>query len=228
MNEDIDHYYAQHAQDYANFSTSSFSWNYIEKPGFDRFVSNFYYPETKILDLGCGSGRIIGHFVESGVNAHNIIGLDPNSQMLAITRRSLPGVKLIQAVSESLPFKDTLFDLVSSNLTLHNLDSECLTSTMQEAHRVLRPSGIFFFVDSVADPTKLNQWSSRQTPWGDVLNEFHHDMSEVLDVTAPDCGFKVIKKGLLPTEDAGLIADPTEYTRYSTTSFRIFGLLEKM
>ena len=71
---------ATHAVDpgsYLEFANLSPSWKFLERPAFDAQLADVLRPETKVLDVGSGTGRIIEYFIEHGVSLGNIVGIEP-------------------------------------------------------------------------------------------------------------------------------------------------------
>ena len=87
-----------------------------------RFCRSLNLPKrAKILDAGCGTGKLASFWAEEG---YDIVGIDISEEALAITRKK--GVKTKKAdILKGLPFKDGEFDLVySDGLLEHFTDPE--------------------------------------------------------------------------------------------------------
>ncbi len=73
--------------------------------------------------------------------------------MLATARRlfteaGIRNAEFVEAVAERLPFPDESFDIVTTRLAAHHFDDVALAC--REVARVLRPGGVFIFVDTLA------------------------------------------------------------------------------
>ena len=64
-------------------------------------------PNSKILDLGCGTGHLSKFIAALG---HDVIGIDPSKKMLSLANKNLPGISFIDAISVKLPFEENTFD----------------------------------------------------------------------------------------------------------------------
>lgn len=99
-------------------------------------------PPGRLLDLGCGSGRMLPPLVKAGFAP---VGLDCSSAMLA-QAKAKPGLRLVQAdAGQGLPFGDARFDIVISlHASIIHLHQPALLQTaIAEVSRVLKRGGIF-------------------------------------------------------------------------------------
>jgi SAM-dependent methyltransferase len=95
-----------------------------------RLATNWARGATRVLDIGCGSGRIIQ-------SLHNAIGLDLDISKLRFLRGR--GITLLCGSAAALPFKDGSFDcLVSSEVIEYLPLDEVL---FEEMYRLLQPGG---------------------------------------------------------------------------------------
>ncbi|HEY1736730.1 MAG TPA: class I SAM-dependent methyltransferase [Methylovirgula sp.] len=107
-------------------------------------------PAHRVLDLGCGGGHVsfsIAPLVE------HVTAYDLAPSMLAAAERlaqdrGLTNLSFEQGAVESLPFADQSFDMVVSRYSAHHWSD--LARALQEAHRVLTPSGRAIFMDVIA------------------------------------------------------------------------------
>ena len=99
-----------------------------------RFVRGLG-PGERVLDLGCGDGRL-GAELEAG----ELTAADVSALALGRARRRLPAARLVALEPDApLPFEDGCFELVLCAETLeHVRDVQLLVS---EARRVLVPRG---------------------------------------------------------------------------------------
>ena len=116
-------------------------------------VRRFAGSETppRILDLGCGTGRLLSQLRRALPDAH-CIGLDLSPYYLSVANDVLagePAVELISGNAESIPLPDASVDAVVTVFMLHELPRNARRAVWREAARVLRPGGTFVVVDSV-------------------------------------------------------------------------------
>lgn len=113
-------------------------------------------PESRILEVGCGSGLFTEMFAESGAQ---IVALDLSPDLLDLARqRGLPPdrVRFVQQRFEEYPGEGT-FDAVIGSSVLHHLD---VAPALERALALLKPGGRFSF----AEPNLLNPqvWAERR------------------------------------------------------------------
>ena len=93
-------------------------------------------PGERILDLGCGDGRLTLKLMQTGAQVR---GFDASPQMAAAAR-SL-GIEVDEGSAERLPYPDAAFDAVFSNAVLHWIREQ--DAMLAEVRRVLAPGGRF-------------------------------------------------------------------------------------
>jgi ubiquinone/menaquinone biosynthesis C-methylase UbiE len=99
--------------------------------------SGFVGPETRVLDVGCGTG----HYAAAlrALTGCQMSGVDPSPAMLAKARGATSWAALVQGRAEQLPFPDGAFDVVMSTDVIHHIGNR--EGYFREAARVLRPGG---------------------------------------------------------------------------------------
>src|SRR6202165_6017339 len=117
-----------------------------------QLVVEFAAPtgRERVLDIGTGAGHTA---LALAPRVSRVVLTDPVPTMLATARRLFPeaGVRhaeFVEAVAERLPFPDASFDIVTTRLAAHHFDDVALA--IGEVARVLRPGGVFIFVDTLA------------------------------------------------------------------------------
>lgn len=98
---------------------------------------------VRVLDLGTRTGGLL---LAAAERADQVGGIDIAFRWLIIARKRLEeagrSAQLVCCCAEFLPFRESTFDLVlAENLLEHTSRQE---QCIEEAHRVLKPDGIFF------------------------------------------------------------------------------------
>jgi SAM-dependent methyltransferase len=116
----------------------------------------------RVLDAGCGSGRLTVALAQAGAE---VTGIDTNAKQLTEARRRAAGQGIELELLETdfnarLPFADASFDAVTSRLAL--MAAADPTATLRELHRVLAQKGRLVSV----------VWASpAENPWFSVPRE---------------------------------------------------------
>jgi ubiquinone/menaquinone biosynthesis C-methylase UbiE len=97
----------------------------------------------RTLDLGCGTGRNLPLVPPSA----RAVAVDPHLDALARARARAPGVPLVVARAEALPFREDAFDTVVCGLVLCSVDDP--DGALAEVRRVLRPGGALRLLEHV-------------------------------------------------------------------------------
>jgi demethylmenaquinone methyltransferase/2-methoxy-6-polyprenyl-1,4-benzoquinol methylase len=118
-----------------------------------------FEPGMQILDLCCGSGQatrfLVDRLRQSDPNSGTVIGLDASPLSLQRARQNVPTAEFVEGWAEKLPFADASFDLVHTSVALHEMEPAQLREILQQVYRVLKPDGIFTFVDFHAPTNPL-------------------------------------------------------------------------
>lgn len=86
---------------------------------------------VSMLDIGTGTGLFAEAFARNGVK---ISGIDANPEMVAVAQQMVPQGNFKEAIAESIPFPEGVFDLVFMGLVWHETDNPA--KALQEALRV--------------------------------------------------------------------------------------------
>lgn len=103
----------------------------------------------RVLDVGCGSGRLTAALAERGVR--EVWGLDPSPYLLQIASERAPRARFVQGAVEESPFADRTFDAIGSCFLFHELPKDAAERGIAQLHRMLRPLGTLVIVDPCPD-----------------------------------------------------------------------------
>ncbi|CAN6274464.1 unnamed protein product [Urochloa humidicola] len=120
-----------------------------------KLFSQLSAARKNILELGVGTGPNFKYYAsDEGVN---VIGVDPNKHMEDYARSAavsagLPSSSFTfkRGVAEALPAEDNSMDVVIGTLVLCSVND--IDMALREIYRVLKPGGLYMFVEHVAAP----------------------------------------------------------------------------
>lgn len=128
---------------------------------------------SRVLDLGCGDGRLAALALEARPQVTEAIGLDSSPPMLELARDRFGGDDRVAIREHDLraPLPDLgTFDVVVSGFAIHHLAHERKQSLFAEIAGVLRPGGVFANLEVVqcATPELHEEFNRRiERPGGD-------------------------------------------------------------
>lgn len=133
-------------------------------------------PQVRVLDAGCGSGRLLDELRDYG----HVTGLDLNPDSVEIAR-SRGHEDVVQGPVEQLPWADETFDLVISlDMVEHTPDDR---AALRELRRVTKQGGTFL----ITIPALRALWSSH-----DVFNNhFRRYDRRMMRALAADTGWTI-------------------------------------
>jgi len=156
--------------------TRRFPWS--EFKHFEPYVK----PSFKILDVGCGSGRLYNFLANKKITYQ---GLDSSKKLIKIASSTYPQASFQIGDINALPFDNNSFDLVFCIATLHHIPGQELRNkAVSEMARALKPGGYLlmtnwnllsgkmwptlarFTLKKIIGSSQLD-WMDIQKPWKD-------------------------------------------------------------
>ena len=99
----------------------------------------------KILDWGCGPGRIIRHLPDIIGNGCKYYGTDYNKRSIDWCIKNLKGMNFYQnSLTAKLPYPDNFFDVIYGISIFTHLSESLHYSWYNEVYRILKPGGIMY------------------------------------------------------------------------------------
>ena len=93
----------------------------------------------RVLDVGCGPGALTAELV-ARVGASAVAAVDPSEPFVVAARKRNPGVEVLQASAEQLPFPALTFDAAVAQLVVHFMADP--NRGLAEMARVTRRNGV--------------------------------------------------------------------------------------
>lgn len=180
------------------FSAISATWDERhstteEQERLRRFAIHFHLrPGDRVLDAGCGSGRLIPLICDAIGPQGSLVELDFAPGMLEIGRDKAQGrcVNFVAGDTHSLPMPNNDFDKVIALALLPHIDDKAVA--LKEFHRVLKPGGLLVLAHQLgrealdrmhagsSEPVKRDLLPQAQA-LTDLLNVAGFSAIEVLD-----------------------------------------------
>ena len=149
----------------------------------------------RVLDIGCGTGRLAAALAEEA--RAKVWGIDESREMVAVARETVPaGVGIRQGTAEQLPFRDGWFDRVTMSLVIHLVDRP---RSFAEARRVVPADGRVaistFHPDHFA-----SYWLNPYFPSIRRIDEERFPTPETMEAELAGAGFPLYASRRLTTE----------------------------
>jgi 2-polyprenyl-3-methyl-5-hydroxy-6-metoxy-1,4-benzoquinol methylase len=141
-------------------------WSYAEK--WARALGRPFAKESKVLDIGCGWGRITRMFARD-VADQGIFGCDIDAEALSICRYlGVPGQFVLNKPNQPLPFENDKFTTMTAYSVFTHLPENAALAIFAEMSRVAQKGCIFVF--TVEDENFLDYFNipgieSRSERW---------------------------------------------------------------
>lgn len=120
-----------------------------------RPIAEFMYGRDQrrvsCLDVACGTGRLLRE-IRRAYPAMTLTGLDLSGPYLEEARQHMGRLRpatLIEANAEQIPCADASQPIVTCAFLFHELPPEVRRTVTREIARVLKPGGLFVFLDSL-------------------------------------------------------------------------------
>ena len=191
---------------------------------------------TRILDLGCGSGRDVYALAQLVGEKGEVVGVDMTPEQLEVARRHVAwhsekfgfaadNVRFLEGYIEKLGALDlepASFDVIVSNCVI-NLSTD-KRAVFEGARKLLKPGGEFYFSDVYADRRLADGLRSDPVIYGECLGGalYWNDF----DALAKQAGFKdprLVADRSLEISDPQLAAKLGQAKFFSAT-YRLFNI----
>lgn len=129
-------------------------------------------PGSRVLDIGCGTGRWVRRYAELGFCA---AGVDAAPDMLTTARERGTISPLIAGEASQLPFSDCVFDCVADVTVIQHIPLDLQTRALSEMTRVLKPGGRLILMELIQGagahifPHSPENWIKQVTSHGATL-----------------------------------------------------------
>ena len=127
---------------------------------------------SRVLDVGCGTGRWLRRYSAMGLSA---VGVDATPEMLARAAEMGTASELILAPAQHLPFENGCFDFVSAVTVVQHVSPSDQPKIIGEMARILRPGGRLLLIELIRGsgphifPRRLSDWCKQADTAGLML-----------------------------------------------------------
>jgi len=144
--------------------------------------------DEQALDVGCGRGLLLagvakrlstGHV--TGIDIWSNVDMGGNSEQATLRNLEIEGIAerctLVSAGAQQMPYEDGTFDVIVSNLCVHNMyDKPTRQRAVAEIGRVLKPGGIALISDYKLTGEYARQFGEMgfvvERRWGSFVTTF--------------------------------------------------------
>ncbi len=126
--------------DYENYYTDSVNTAKWISAFFAKYIE---LKNIKILDWGCGPGRVIRHLPNAIGNGSEYYGTDYNKQSIDWCSKNLPEINFnCNNLEAKLPYQNDFFDAIYGISIFTHLSEQMHYDWYAELYRVLKPNGV--------------------------------------------------------------------------------------
>ncbi len=105
--------------------------------------------QRDVVDVGCGNGALVRELTGLGAR---VVGIEISDEKLVAARAADDGdARYLVGRAEQLPLDDASTDLVVFRASLHHVPIDRIGEALAEAARVLRPGGLVYAAEPLAD-----------------------------------------------------------------------------
>lgn len=124
------------AEDFSG--TRQFPWK-----DFDLFLP-YYEPDSSVLDLGCGNGRLLEFLKRHGFKKY--LGVDQSAVLLKLAKKNHPKSRFLEADMSEIELKDK-FDGLFAIASFHHLPPHKQLAALKNWRKMLKKGGYLFMTN---------------------------------------------------------------------------------
>jgi SAM-dependent methyltransferase len=172
-------------------------------------------PETRVLDVGCGTGNYLAALGQAGCPRW---GVEPSAEMRATAQVRAAGAEIREGRAERLDFPDGTFDLVFSVDVIHHVQDRA--AHYREALRILAPGGRICTVTDSEDIIRHREPLSTYFPETVAVELGRYPTLAALRELMTAAGFTELQE-----ETVAFRAELTDVQRYRDKAFSSLHLI---
>lgn len=140
--------------------------------------------ESRILDIGCGTGNLLGKLKDD----KELIGIDQSLEMLIMAKNKYPNLTLKLGNFLDDNYDDNPIDVIVSTYAFHHLDSKEKIEALDNMIKALSPNGKIIIVDLMFENQRERQRKKdyyksigREDLWEIIEDEYYTDVESLKD-----------------------------------------------
>jgi SAM-dependent methyltransferase len=157
--------------------------------GVSIYFKSFFEPESKVLEIGFGTGRDLVTLIDNGINAN---GVEVSISMLNIAAKNNPKLAIrvwLDSLPELKSIEDESYDGILCSAVLMHIDNAEMPIAIKNIARVMRTNGkLLISIPSIRDDVDPDTLRDR---YGRLYNNYSHKLYIEMFKLA---GFKLIFK----------------------------------
>ncbi len=158
--------------------TRQFPWE-----DFARFLP-YYKPSFKVLDLGCGNGRLLTFLDQHGYTSY--LGVDQSEALLEHAKKLHPKNQFKVCDITDLEGIDEKYDVIFAIASFHHIPPEWQLHCLKSWHSKLKPGGYLFMLNwNLFQPNFWRHWPRALfirpfgwrgllIPWGKTIKRYYY------------------------------------------------------
>lgn len=154
----------------------------VVEPVLDTVAARVPLEGARLLDVGCGTGRLAAAAVARGAQ---VTGVDPAADMRESTRAAAPQATVVEGLAPELPIEHGSMDVVTADFVLDHAGDP--RASLADFVRVARPGGVVA-VAIWAPDTMLNRLWAQVAAESDAAPVSRHRLPEHLDFARTGTG----------------------------------------
>jgi len=130
-------YYDEHASEFSA-TRDNLRWEILHN------VQKLIDEETRLLDIGCGSGRLLAHI---NLEPDQYVGIDASQQMIEQAQKRWPAYTFKTMDMRKMEFPESSYSVVCLIASLHHLQADEHTAVLENIFKILQPGGCVYMTN---------------------------------------------------------------------------------
>lgn len=150
-------------------------------------IKNYISDKSKVLDVGCGTGRYAYALKNQG---YDVIGIDKSESQVMQAKKM---INVIRGNAIDLPFEDDSFELCILIMVIQQLSEEELVLALDEVKRILKKNG-FLIIKTCSHEDLKKRNSNKYFPSAMKLNMNRYPPIHILEKKLLNLDYSIVRK----------------------------------